>query len=258
MKKALFAAILTVSSSVAALAYADDAPAPAPTTSAAATPLQVRPSKPLTLAPAKDERTPLGYKLLAGGVVVVAAGIWLKKKQGLSLSKGGKKKRSPIDVLGRTSLGVRNELLVVEAEGTRLLIGMTPGSMQTLAVLQTPEGVIGEESPELPGEAKYADPAPSAPVMKARTLREQLDEDDHDEDEAEAEVEQLSHRVRSLLDARKKKAPAVPSEPAPPAMRRAVRTQPLPKASVPGQAKGLLLSMDEARNDDKITKLGDW
>lgn len=261
MKNALFAAIFAATTALTGTVMADDAPAPAPSTSA--TPLQVRPSKPLTLAPAKDEGTPVGYKLLAGGVVIVAAGVWLKKKQGLSLGKGAKKKKkSAIDVLGRTSVGVRNELLVVEAEGTRLLIGMTGSSMQTLAVLQTPEGVIGEESPELPGEAKYADDdLPAAVVVKpaarTKTLREQLDEPEDDE-EASEEVEQLSHRVRSLLDARATRKPIANPEPAPMQPRRAQRTQPQAKAAVPGQAKGLLLSMEDARNDEKITKLGDW
>ncbi|MBX3228828.1 MAG: flagellar biosynthetic protein FliO [Labilithrix sp.] len=227
------ATVIAVTAATVSTAFADE-PTPAP---AASTPLQVRPQKPLNLAPT-NEGTPFGYKLLAGGVVVVAAGLWLKKKRG-GLTSSKTKKRSSIDVLGRTSIGVRNELLVVDVEGTRLLVGMTPGSMQTLAVLQTPEGVVGEESP-LMGEEAY--------------MRE----------DAEEEVEELSDRVRSLLEARKKKAALAPAPLAPPAPAesRPVMTAPRrvqqPRARVPGQAKGLLLSLQESVDDRSVTKLGDW
>jgi flagellar biogenesis protein FliO len=223
----------------ASTATADDAPAPA-----ASTPLPTRPAKKLELAP-QNESTPLGYKLLAGAVVVAGAIVYVKKKQ-KGVTKDTKR-RSSIDILARSSIGVRNELLVVDVEGTRLLVGMTPGSMSTLAVLQTPEGVVGEESPFM-GEEKYMaddEPAVKLPARSAPTLRQQVD--------AEDEVEELEGQVRSLLEARKNKArtAALPA-PTPPPKK---KTQPMSQsARVPGQAKGLLLSMQDA----DVTKLGDW
>lgn len=267
MKLGAFALAAAVGLTSAA-AFADDAPAAAPTpapaaSAASATPLQTRAPKQLQLAP-QNEGTPVGYKLLAGAVVVAGAIVYVKKKQKGGVTKNTKKK-SAIDILARSSIGVRNELLVVDVEGTRLLVGMTPGSMNTLAVLQTPEGVVGEESPFM-GEEKYMAPAelaaasmsddlPTAAQVQAAqaqmqrkrpSLREQIDAED-----AENEVEELEGRVRSLLSARNKKAelPAVTTP------KRVAKTQPMSAASrVPGQAKGLLLSMQDA----DVTKLGDW
>lgn len=221
---------------------ADDPPTPSPIASSA-TPLHTRPAKKLELASPSDG-TPLFYKLLVGGVVVAAAIVYARKK-GVGLKT--EKKRSSIDLLARQSIGVRSELLVVDVEGTRLLVGMTPGSMNTLAVLQTPEGVVGEESP-LVGEEKYMSaseeddddaPAPAPRVGVRRAPEDEIDE--------------LEGRVRSLLDARKKKAAPAPVAPARP---RGASGRPVlgPSSRVPGQAKGLLLSME----DPNVTKLGDW
>ena len=239
------AAIASVIAMTAGHALAQE---PAPTPAPSATPLQTRPSKKLELSP-QNESTPVGYKLLAGAVIVAGAIVWVKKKKG-GVTKD--KKKSAIDLLARHSVGVRSELLVVDVEGTRLLVGMTPGSMSTLAVLQTPEGVVGEESPFM-GEEKYMTPKTAG----------QLSDEDDEEDELvrvggrkssiperhEDEVDELEGRVRSLLEAKKKKA-AEPHAPA-----RARKTQPVPASrAVPGQAKGLLLSMQDA----DVTKLGDW
>jgi flagellar biogenesis protein FliO len=229
---------LTVAVAIAlstGVAMADPAPA------ASATPLQVRPSKPLDLQHS-DSHTPIGYKLLAAAVVIGGAVVWAKKRKGASVTKD-KKKRSSIDLLARHSLGVRNELLVVDVEGTRLLVGMTPGSMSTLAVLQTPEGVVGEESP-LMGEEKYMETAekPVLAVEEVSSVRPAPVQD---------EVDELEDKVRSLLAARKKQHAPLPKPSTP-----ARRSKPQPKAAVPGQAKGLLLSMQE--DDRPIMKLGDW
>lgn len=273
MKAFAGVALASVMTLTAAVASADQpaAPTPAPAASnaaPAATPLQTRPAKKLELSTMKDESTPIGYKLLAGAIVVAGAIVYVKKKKG-GITKNTKKKSS-IDLLARHSVGVRSEVLVVEVEGTRLLVGMTPGSMNTLAVLQTPEGVIGEESP-LMGEEKYMTEEEVADVRKPSSLIKQLVKHvDDEEDELppvrvgaprkaaqaqvsadQEEIDELEGRVRSLLDARKKKAPE--SSRALPARR------PVPQATaqaprVPGQAKGLLLSMQ----DPDITKLGDW
>lgn len=204
--------LLTASAALA------DEPVPTPAPATSSTPLQTRPSKRLELAP-QNEGTPVGYKLLAGVVVLAGAVVYAKKKKG-GVTKD-KARKSAIDLLARHSVGVRSELLVVDVEGTRLLVGMTPGSMSTLAVLQTPEGVVGEESP-LMGEEKYFEtPTPAPASVKVEDA--------------------LEGRVRSLLEARKK-----PPAHAPPPASQASR--------VPGQAKGLLVSLQGA----PVTKLGDW
>ncbi len=47
----------------------------------AATPLQTRPSKKLELAP-QNESSSVGYKLLAGAVIVAGAVVYARKKKG--------------------------------------------------------------------------------------------------------------------------------------------------------------------------------
>lgn len=109
-----------------------------PADPATTTPLAVRanpPAKPLALAPA-SEGLGVGYKLLAIVAIGGAVALYLKKKRGARTAAAA---NSKIDILARAGIGVRSQLVVVEVEGTRLLVGMTPSTIQTLAVLQTPE-----------------------------------------------------------------------------------------------------------------------
>jgi flagellar protein FliO/FliZ len=235
--KALVACVMALTlTAVASTALADEAPAlpAAPALAASATPLAPRPSKPLTLANS-NEGTPFGYKLLAGLGVVAATVVWLKKKR----KSGSALPASRIDVLGRTSLGVRSELLVVEVEGTRLLLGMTPSAIQTLAVL---DGVTAEAEP-IESVARTG-PDPSRPVVE------------------------LAERARTLLAGARAAKPAAPSPKRAPAAKKATA---MPR--VAGQAKGLLLALDpesepegggaedRARSrasSERTIRLGDW
>ena len=199
-------------------APAPAAQAPAPVEDGPATPLAVRPTQatPLALA-ASPEGVGLGYKLLALLAIGGGVALYLYRKRG-ALRPGGQ--ASQIDILARVGLGVRSELVLVEVEGTRLLVGMTPSAIQTLAVLDTSEEV-GEAAPEDVGR----------PIN-------------------------LGERVRSLLGTDGPASPLpTPIKPAAAARPRVVRpnaraAQASAKASsvvreVPGQARGLLLSADE-------------
>ena len=240
---------------------AEVAPAPAvaagaPVLAAApgATPLAPRPTKPLTLAP-KDEGTPFGYKLLAGLGLAAAAGLWLHKKK---KDAGGEKKKpaSRIDILSRQSVGVRNELLVVDVEGTRLLVGMTPGAMQTLAVLETPEPLteisddVKETAAQRPVTERIAQPAAARAAYDAH-------QDEHDEEEedelppvsfvpskprATTSVSALDQKVRSLLANRSPQPQSTQSSVVP---KRRRGNNPSKTARIAGQAKGLLLAMSD-------------
>ncbi|MBX3258168.1 MAG: flagellar biosynthetic protein FliO [Labilithrix sp.] len=195
----------------------------------AATPLATRPSKPLTLA-SPNEGTPFAYKLFAGVGVAAAAGLWLKKKR-----RGhAPTTASRIDVLGRTSVGVRSELIVVEVEGTRLLVGMTPSAIQTLAVLDAVDAPAVEASAplELPARER-------APIARAE----------------ERPLLEMADRARSLLG-----GVGAPAKAAAPKRAPAPKTAKLPR--VAGQAKGLLLALeqpDDARKGppDRSLRLGD-
>jgi flagellar biogenesis protein FliO len=126
---ALFATSLT---GLAAADPVPDGPAP-PAATAASTPLPVRPSVPLTLEPAPASPG-LGWKLLAL-VAAAGGGVWIwKKRAGRIIDK-----RIPeLRILGRTVAGPRCELLLVEIEGQRLLLGVTPQSVQNLYIIAEP------------------------------------------------------------------------------------------------------------------------
>lgn len=96
------------------------------------TELNLRPSKPLETAPASTG-IGLGAKLgLAGLVGAAAYFVYRRRTQG-----GGAKaaKIADLRVTARTSVGHRSEVIVVEVDGQRLLLGVTPGSIRTLTVL---------------------------------------------------------------------------------------------------------------------------
>jgi flagellar biogenesis protein FliO len=198
--------------------------------SQAGTPLATRPTKALSLAP-EDEGTPAVYKLLVAVVILAGAAVWLKSKW---------KVRTPafrrrIDVLSRTSLGVRSELLVVEVEGTRLLVGTTPSSIQTLAILDSPPAI----APAGPEDMDDAEPVRPSD----RNLAE-----DEDSRGAESPLFEVADRARALLGSVRPstKAPAATSSKRPAAA-------PSHGAKIPrvaGQAKGLLLALEPSEDRD--------
>jgi len=189
------------------------------------------PAKPLALAP-QSEGLGLGYKLLA--VLAIAGGValYLRKKRGLTIAGVVPSK---IDILARAGIGVRSQLVVVEVEGTRLLVGMTPSAIQTLAVLQTPEddNVVAE--------------------ARASAIEDRL------EQERELRPANLGDRVRSLLGTDEPVAPRLAAVKASAVAPKTKSRAATPRASggrkqtdapresreVAGQARGLLLSVDE-------------
>jgi len=112
------------------LAYAAEVD-PTPSAETASS-LPLRPSKPLTLAP-EPRSSGFGFSGFAA-VVVAAAGLiaWKRHRAGAGGVKTG---ADSLAILRRTSVGVRSELVVVETEGKRLLLGVTPTSIKTLSVL---------------------------------------------------------------------------------------------------------------------------
>lgn len=124
---------------------------PADPAQAPATPLNIRPSipSPLSLAPS-HEGLGLGYKVLAFAVVAGGLVLYARKRRG---GRGLDAPKSRIDILARSGLGVRSELVVIEVDGTRLLVGMTPSTIQTLAVL---DATAAENTEVAEGEAPRA------------------------------------------------------------------------------------------------------
>jgi len=90
--------------------------------------------------------TGIAWKL-AGFGILAAGGFWAWKQRA---KKGPRAEQAPLRVLRRTAIGVRSELLLVELEGQRLLIGVTPSSMQTLYLL--PDSLPDELAADAPAE----------------------------------------------------------------------------------------------------------
>jgi flagellar biogenesis protein FliO len=281
--------------------------APPPAASAATLPtIPTRPSQPLTFAPAASS-TPLGYKVIAGIGVAAAAVLYALRRR----KSPAKKIRAKIDVLGRTSLGVRSELLVVDVEGTRLLVGLTPSAIQTLAVLETPEGTVGalaDEAPEKKLRELVDDEATPDEVGIARSASDRraaarglggspmLDDDSEvrrmpqAKRKSEVPPARPSREIQALLATRRSstRMPAVTEQmiadrrdqlaadrgdasasPSPVPRRRRSLTG---ASAVAGQARGLLLSLDDADADEvdaapltgtspgtrKPIRLGEW
>ena len=112
-----------------------DAPAAAPSSVPGETrPLQLRPSKPSD-ASSEPGGLSVWTKLLLA-LVVVAAAVVVFRRRPFSAHPGDSARPTPaLRVLARASVGMRTELLIVEADGQRLLLGVTPTAVQTLSVL---------------------------------------------------------------------------------------------------------------------------
>ncbi|MBX3186747.1 MAG: flagellar biosynthetic protein FliO [Labilithrix sp.] len=155
MKRALSTTVMALTLAVTGPALADapaqatethtaapTPPAPAPEPAPAPAPLALRPGKPVTFS-SEPTSTPWFYKV-AFATLLGAAGFvaWRKRR------RDGKAVAKPatVRVVGRTAMGLRGELAVVEVGGMRLLVGVTPSSMQTLAILDGHDDAVDAPS----------------------------------------------------------------------------------------------------------------
>jgi flagellar protein FliO/FliZ len=80
-----------------------------------------------------------GYLLrLAVGLIIVLAALgalaWLLRR----LGGGGLGRSGPVRVLGSAPVGQRERVLLVEVGGQQLVVGVAPGNVRTLHVLDEP------------------------------------------------------------------------------------------------------------------------
>jgi flagellar protein FliO/FliZ len=97
------------------------------------TPLALRPNKPLELAH-EPPPSSMGWKLVALAAILGGAAFYARKKMWVKPTEDGQ-----LTIVRRATVGFRSELLVVNVEGQRLLLGVTPNSIQSLAVLDADE-----------------------------------------------------------------------------------------------------------------------
>ena len=103
---------------------------------ASATPLVVRPASRSRLAPDTPD-SGFGWKVVAFLALLGGGAYYLRKR----VRPSGVANDGSLTIVRRTSIGIRSELLVVNVEGQRLLIGVTPNSIQSLAILDADEPV---------------------------------------------------------------------------------------------------------------------
>jgi flagellar biogenesis protein FliO len=147
-----------VAASVIALTAPSRAEAPAPSASPApsvassdvGTPLSLRPAKPLELAPA-PEAPSTAWKFAALLAVAGGAAFYFRKRRASKPERAAE-----LTIVRRAAVGLRSELLVVNVEGQRLLIGVTPQSISSLAILDGDERTASD--------ATSADPSMGARV----------------------------------------------------------------------------------------------
>ena len=97
------------------------------------TPLPVRPSRPLSLA--RVNHGPVdSWKFLAG-FAGLAAALWYWKRRVPSASASP---APELQVVRRATLGNRGEVVVIDVAGQRMLLGVTPTSVQMLTMLDEP------------------------------------------------------------------------------------------------------------------------
>jgi flagellar protein FliO/FliZ len=86
-------------------------------------------------------RTALGLVLIIG--LVLALGWAARRLSGRGFGTG--RDGGAINVVGQQALGVKERLLLVEVEGRRILLGVSPGRIARLADLGTASGRFDEQ-----------------------------------------------------------------------------------------------------------------
>ncbi len=132
---ALVATSLTANAAAAVEGDVAAAQAPAPS----ATPLSLRQSKPMELAP-EPQHGGAAWKVAFVLVLVGGAALVLRRRAASPL----KSRQTELTIVRRAALGLRSELVVVNVEGQRLLIGVTPHTIQSLAILDSDEPEVRE------------------------------------------------------------------------------------------------------------------
>jgi flagellar biogenesis protein FliO len=131
---------------------------------------------------------------LAGFAVLAAGGYWAWKQR--AKKNGTLGEQAQLHILRRTAIGVRSELVLLELEGQKLLIGVTPSSMQTLYLL--PENASDELAVDAP--APEAVPDGVSERRLARLLESRLGHREETREAVRAPVVALPQEDDSIFE----------------------------------------------------------
>jgi flagellar protein FliO/FliZ len=153
-----------------AVAEGED-PSATPVVAPASTPLALRPSKTLELAP-EPQHGATTWKVAFVLALVGGAALYLRRR-----AAPIRRRDAELTIVRRAPLGLRSEIVVVNVEGQRLLLGVTPHSIQSLAILDSDEpqarvaeAPAGESSSLGDRFAAMLDTASRSAVASGRTL----------------------------------------------------------------------------------------
>jgi flagellar protein FliO/FliZ len=123
-----------------------------------ATPLALRPNQPGVPLQLSDEssRLTLGWKLALVTLLLGCIAYFFRRRSRAHPAN------ADLVIVRRTSIGLRSELLVVNVDGQRLLLGITPNSIHTLAVLDVADEPLSAPSAAAP---EAPTPGPSFGAM---------------------------------------------------------------------------------------------
>jgi flagellar protein FliO/FliZ len=131
---------------------------------------------PETNIPKQTTRTVASGDIVAWGIglLIVLSVFFLcvwsvRKLSGLSVSDAEKMR-----VVGGLSLGLREKIILLQVGRKQLILGVTPGRIETLHVLEGDDCLIKEETESASGETGFAQKLLQA--MKARTEHNRSDQ----------------------------------------------------------------------------------
>lgn len=188
-------ALAATSLTAPAVADGEERAAEAPSVAPPSTPLSLRPSRALELAP-EPQHGATAWKVAFVLALVGGAALYLRRR-GAPIKVSG----AELTIVRRAPLGLRSELVVVNVEGQRLLLGVTSHSIQSLAILDSddpqaasvgtparPSSSLGErfaamldtaaraavaDAPTPAADVPQRPPAPERPVLHHEDVAEQ-------------------------------------------------------------------------------------
>ncbi|PWF21178.1 flagellar biosynthetic protein FliO [Corticimicrobacter populi] len=87
-------------------------------------------------------------------ICMILAAAWLVRRLGLA---GTSRQASSLRLLGSLGLGPRHRIAIIEADGTRLVVGLHPNGINLLHTFPPSESITSEEAPASSTDGTFKD-----------------------------------------------------------------------------------------------------
>jgi hypothetical protein len=159
--------------------------------------------------------------------------IFLGRKRG-ALATAARDGSAPLQILGQTSLGLRRDLAVIRVGGKQLLVGLSPFSTQTLAVLSD------EETPPMAAQGV-------APQVDASAVPPSLERSKATSREVVRPIVKRGPRLRAASTTSHERTRERETIPPPRERETDRRSRPVRKQPVDEQAEGIVVAIGNRR-----------